>query len=386
MRRTLVGFVLVTVLTGCVSPLDRLDQRVAKLIGQQQQITLGPDATDDPQPVPARLFAPKPQRDMYRYDPDTTNPTPDQLPATTNPDPGADLAESKADSPAAAAIVMDLEQALGYAIAHSRDYRNRKEDLFLAALDLLVERHLWGPLFFHDVTAEFSGMPEAGDHDQVLTLINELRVTQRLPYGGDLSVSALVAYVSVLQNATGLSPEQSQSSSLALSIRQPLMRGFGKVAREVLIRTERELVYAVRDFERFRRQLLVDIAADYYGLLAQQARIENLKTNVANFELLARRFDALAKAGRAPYFQAESFQQQVLFARNDLFTAERQYDSSLDAFKIRLGMPTRQPLIIAPSEVIVPEPSLDSVAAVVTAFELRLDLQTTADQVDDARR
>ncbi|MEE9212967.1 MAG: TolC family protein, partial [Phycisphaeraceae bacterium] len=74
------------------------------------------------------------------------------------------------------------------------------------------------------------------------------------------------------------------------------------------------------------------------------------------------------------------------FARNDLFTAEQQYDSSLDAFKIRLGMPTRQPLIIAPSEVIVPEPSLDSVAAVVTAFEFRLDLQTTADQVDDARR
>lgn len=388
MARVSVIFASLIVLAGCHNTLERVDHQVAEMIRESQASTLGPTATNDPQVVPQNLHPSDKNVSMYDSQPLTHNPAIVELPAETNPqtnDPSLQVPETDSANDGEV-IAVDLEKALAYAIAHSREYRSRKEELFLAALDILVERHLWGPQFFHDITSDFAGTPESGDHDQVMSLVNELRATQRLPYGGELSISALVTYVNVLQNATGLSPSQSQNSEIRLSIIQPLLRGFGEVAKEDLIRAHRELVYTARGFERFRREFLVDVAADYYDLLVQQAGIENRKVNVKNFELLAQRFEALAEAGRAAYFEAESFQQQVLFARNDLFTSQQAYDSALDTFKIRIGMPTQQAMDAVMSEVVISQPLLANTKAVATALELRLDLQTTADLIDDARR
>lgn len=388
MARVAVIFASITVLVSCHSALERVDRQVTEMIRESQASTLGPADTNDPQVVPQTLHPSGKTASMYDSQPPTRNPTIIDLPAETNSLPNDSSIEvPKTDSAnGGEVIIMDLEKALHHAITHSREYRSRKEELFLVTLDLLVERHLWGPQFFHDIISAFTGTPEAGDHDQVMSLVNELRATQRLPYGGDLSISALVTYVNVLQNATGLSPSQSQSAELRLSLTQPLLRGFGEVAKEDLIRAHRELVYAVRRFERFRREFLVDVAEDYYDLIVQQAGIENRKVNVNNFELLAQRFEALAEAGRAAYFEAESFQQQVLFARNDLFTSQQAYDNALDTFKIRIGMPIHQAMNAVASEVVISQPLLASTKAVATAIELRLDLQITADMIDDARR
>lgn len=372
---------------GCIGPLARIDLEADLLIQERQGATVGPDAPNDPGRVPETVVAIDGKNDPYQYTPTTTNPAATNLPARKAEGRGPQRGQiPKMLDPEQGGIQMNLDAVLGHAIGHGREYRNRKEELFLTALDLLIERHLWGPRFFNDLTATFTGTPEDGDHDHVSELLNEFRVTQRLPYGGEVSVKALVGLVNVLHNASGTSPEHSQDAQIALSATLPLLRGAGMVTREDLIQAERNLIYATRSFERFRREFLVQIAVDYFNLIAQQDGITNLNRQVTSLDRLARRFEALAEAGREPYFEAERAAAEVLFARNDLANAEEQYASSLDALKIRIGLPTTQPMIIVPEEIDVPEPRLERIESVRTALSNRLDLQTVRDQVDDARR
>ncbi len=373
---------------GCGGRLDRLDASVDRMIAERQAQAFG-QATNDPGRVVAR---PSDNRgdSVYETRPTTRNPDAAELPVErADPDTAAiDLGvlPQPLDSPEGA-VELDLQELISYAIAHSPDYRSAKESLFLTALGLIIERHLWGPRFFDTVAAAVTGTPESGDFDTSLSLVNEFTVTQRLPYGGSVSASALVGYVNLLREAsTNTGPGETQRAALSASLDLPLLRGAGRVAREDLIQAERDLIYASRDFERFRREFFVDIANTYFGLLRQQQQIRNQEVQLENLERLAERFEALAEAGMEAYFRAEDAAQQVLFGRSNLLNQRESYTANLDALKIRIGMPTTQNLRIVPQVIVVPEPQLDQTKSILAAHMYRLDLQTTADQVDDAVR
>lgn len=380
---------VVAALVGCHSAVEQLDHEVAQIIRKRQALALnqvtydGLEGDADAQGAPPRR--------LYAQKPPTTNPPSELLPAEADRtvveiDP--DALEFEPPQPPDAAE-MALEDIIGYAIEHAPVYRNEKESLYLTVLSLIAERHLWGPRFFDTVTASVDGTPERGDFDTVFGLVNEFSVTQRLPYGGEVGVTALVDYVNYLeQSTTGTPPtfDESTSSGVTASIDLPLLRGAGMAAREDLIQAERDVIYAVRDFERFRREFLVQIANDYFDLIRQQQALVNQRYQMQNFKRLADRTRALAEAGRIPPFDAENTAQQLLFSYNNLINAEENYQAAVDAFKLQIGFPTSADLLIVPQEIDVPAPQLDSSVAVLTAWDLRLDLQTARDQVDDARR
>lgn len=371
-------------------PTAGLDADAEAMIRERQRLTLGPDSVNDPGVQPD-LDAQEMAGPRNQHLPGTLNPPADRLPATSaQPADAADAATAGVplEVPGGEdAIALDLEHLLGYAIANAPEYRGEKESLFLSALSLIIERHLWGPRFFNTVSAAVEGTPEGGDHDQVASILNDFSVTRRLPYGGSVSVSALVDYVDFLRRAsTTTTDDETQSATLQLGIDLPLLRGAGIAAREDLIQAERNLVYAVRDFERFRRAFLVDLSRTYFDLLRQQGRIVNLERQLEGLERLAERFNELAEKGFEPAFEAERAQQQVLFGRSNLLNARESYVSSLDALKLRIGLPVERPLVIESARLAVPEPVLDPRQAVLAALDLRLDLQTSADRVDDARR
>jgi outer membrane protein TolC len=295
------------------------------------------------------------------------------------------ISQAVTDAKAPDVIALDLSKALDTALSHNRDYQSQREDLYLASLNVLAEKHLWGPRFFSSVSGLVSGTPEDGEHDQALSVITQFGVTQRLPYGGSISATALVDFVQLLKDTSGGSGE-GQDAALVLSARLPLLRGAGQAARENLIQVYRDLIYATRDFERFRRQFLLTVSTQYFNLLQSQAQIANLERQVNNLEWLSSRIQAMANAGRQPFFEVQRAQQQVLFARNNLLNAQESYATSLDSFKIQLGLDTIQPIRIVPSEVMIPQPALEVTSATSLAWKLRLDLQTSSDQVADARR
>src|SRR5690606_1803984 len=139
-------------LSSCRSPLENIDDR-AEVVIQDHLNLMGdpkylPNASSfDPgevsgpgQPSRATITDPNPR---------TTNPPADSL-RFTQRDPDRSAAEVLARYTSLPDDVprYDLSQTLAYAVAHAREYVTAKEDLFLAALNLMSERHLYGPRFF----------------------------------------------------------------------------------------------------------------------------------------------------------------------------------------------------------------------------------------------
>jgi outer membrane protein TolC len=386
--RLLIVAALFGGLAGCESGFQRIDRHTTALLAETSA-TLGPEAI-----VPPVHPSGEGESDDRLW-PRTGSTAATSLP-TTNP-PSSGLRYTAADDAQRVmqrlegynvlpedARRLDLSGALQYAITHSREHRFAQEEFVLAALRLLIERHRWGPRFFNETSALVTAAGDESLFDTSLNLVNEFTITQRLPYGGTISARALaVATEDLHQRVAG---ENVQSAELILEADIPLLRGAGLTAREDRIQSERDMIYAARAFERFRREFLFEIASDFLDLVVQQQSIANAQRQVATFEQLEARQRALVDAGRQPPFEAALAAQDTLFARDRLNNQREAHRLALDRFKVRLGMPSEAPLVIDTSSPDLPLPAIDMIEAVAQAMDNRLDLQTRRDALDDARR
>lgn len=409
---TLPAAAALLLLSGC-SGLDRIDRHIDKLVLDQSAV-LGADA------APAdRRFRTGPVDDEAR------SAQLEKSPQTRNPDAGelfyvkaeaarleaasveerlnayyadyssalgspAGYSEEEGNESAAPppipddVVVLDLAAVLAQSQATGREFLDAQEDYILSAISLLRERHLWGPRFFNDTTLQVSGQGDDGAFDSAATLINELRLTQRLPAGGDVAARWIVNATEQLRSSA--TEDYRQSSQLVLEGNIPLLRGAGSVARESLIQAERDLVYAAREFEAFRRSYMVDIASQYFNLLQTAASIRNQQQQLESLRKTLERQIERQKAGEIALFELSITQSSVLSANNRLQSAFENYVVSLDSFKIRLGLDPMLPVALAPLTLELNDPVATPVEAAQLALLYRLDLQTTRDRVLDARR
>jgi len=370
---------------GCESPFQRIDRRTSELL-TEANTDLGPE-TRDPRSDWPQGEKPSKQAsaNLTEMRPATVNPTADQMifsPARDGEQVMQRL-EGYAQVPPTA-VEMDLNEAHAYAIQHSREYHFAEEDFLLSALRLLSERHLWGPRIFNDLLVEVQSIGDNGLYDSSLRIVNDLRVTQRLPYGGQVSAQLLAAATENLHER--VAGQNVQTAELIFAADVPLLRGAGMVAREDLIQAERNMVYAARDFERFRREFLVAITTDFLNLVVQQQAIVNAELQVDLLQGFEQRDRALAEAGRTPPFEAGLSVQSTLFAVDRLNNQREIFRLSVDRFKVRISMPEEQALIIKPTTPGLPTPETDLKDAVRAAMSYRLDLQNRRDRIDDSRR
>jgi hypothetical protein len=277
---------------------------------------------------------------------------------------------------------LDFFNALAYGVQHSRAYQDRMEDLYLAALDVTLQRHLFEPRPTAGASLEYTGGQRDVAYKAALASTLRAGVKQRLPYGGELVAEGLVDFVRALDGTA----KSGEDASVVLSGSIPLLRGAGMVNLEPLINGERQLVYEVRQFEGFRRDFVIDVATLYFRLLNLQQSVLNRRTNYASYVTLSERARELYKAGRVAFIELQRSLQEQLTSENSLITAQESYTSALDDFKLLLGVPTDQPLDIVAVELDVDLPRVNETEAVELALKYRLDLQTARDQVEDARR
>lgn len=380
----MVSVSAVSALTAC-SDMASIDRRVDRLVQARSESLGGGSLAPATRPLTPEVQGPTGAR-LTAEQPPSTNPAPDELEyreGDTSPEAVLARLESYStidpDTPAT-----DLREAFRIAQRTGREFRSAEEEYLLSAIALLIERHRWGPRLFDDITTELGATGNDGVYDSAVRVVNELRATRRLPYGGEVEARLITR---AAQQLTALAGDQyTQSSQIVLGANIPLLRGAGDVAREDLIQAERDLVYAARSFEDFRRRYLVDIARDYFSLVAQSGAIENAEQRLASVIRLQERTTALVEAGRESPFKARNVEQNVLTSRNSLIAARESYLLAVDRFKVRLGLDVSRPLRIAPVSLELPDPDVTVTRSAELALNYRLDYQNQRDQTDDARR
>ena len=120
-----------------------------------------------------------------------------------------------------------------------------------------------------------------------------------------------------------------------------MLRGSGKhIVSEPLQQAERNVVYAIYRFERFKRTLAVRVASEYLDVLRQQDRVENAERNYDSLLAATREATWRVKAEKLRSTQADQAKQNELRARDRWIRDQQSYARQLDSFKITMGLPT----------------------------------------------
>ena len=329
-------------------------------------------------------------------------------------------------------LLLTLTDALQVAAHSSRNYQNEKEQVFETALQLDLERDE----FRFTWTGVLEGLYQASLEREV-AIDDEGRTDRQtvggLEYGGILGVSERFRNGLTFTGQIGLdlvsllTQERLFSRGIFadVTVSIPLIRGAGEfVVTEPLTQAERNVVYALYEFERFKREFAVDIASEYLAVLRQLDSVQNSEDNYRRLIASTRRARRLADAGELPEIQVDQSRQDELRARNQWVSAVESYQRQLDSFKLTLGLPpdarleldrgeldalvkalvemtssvptdtaeAEVPAADAPITLVPPgmgmpgRYELDETEAIMTALRNRLDLRVVVGRVYDAQR
>jgi len=353
---------------------QKADSEVQQILSQKRNAVPG---------TPARLsIEPPSPAELQRFGP--PSPKTAQPPAPEEADTQA-AEKGHGVPPLKGAAVLTLRQALVLAARHSRDYQTRKEDLYLTALALTLERFRWDPQWTGTLTAEATRSPDATS----CALGSVFTVSKLLAFGGQLTASLATDLVRLSAG----DPRTTATSLLTVELLQPLWRNYGRlVAMEGLTQAERDAVYALRTFARFRKSFCVDVTSRYYRVLQQRDAVMNQWSNYKRIRQSRMDREAEKREGLIEALQVDQIRQDELRAHANWVRALRQYREQLDDFKVFLGLPAEAPVELDAAEVDrlrnagLREVKLSPDQALRIALQRRLDLLTAKDRIADSRR
>jgi len=188
-------------------------------------------------------------------------------------------------------------------------------------------------------------------------------------------------------------PQTTLGTVLTTTVAAPLIgAGAGKTAREYLTQAERDVLYRIRTFNRYRKTFVTSIIGDFYQVLQQRARVGITEASYNRRVVSTNQLRMEVEVGKRPAYDLGEAEQNLLTAENSVVTTRQAYERVLDNFKIRLSIPTEVKVELDPNELMalenfgISEPAYTEEDAIVMALERRLDLANTRDEVDDAER
>lgn len=233
-------------------------------------------------------------------------------------------------------ITLSLMEALQIGAANNFEYQSRKESIFSAALDLDLARNDFRTLFAGAAKSFYEENRMNSPTQRGFVHSAELSANRKLTSGADISAGIAADLVNLLS----LGGASSLGLTADASISIPLLRGSGAhIVAEPLLRAERQVMYAIWQFERYKSEFAVSVAGDYLAVLRQFDQVRNSRENYISAIASARQSRRLADAGRLPEIQVDQALQRELSARAQWIAAVESYKQRLDSFKIRLGLP-----------------------------------------------
>ncbi len=280
---------------------------------------------------------------------------------------------------------LSLTDAVAIATLNNRNYQNQKENLYRRALELTLVRHGYSARWFGTLDAGYENI--RGDEN--VAAGGQMGFSKIFADGTRITSSIATDWINYL---TG-SSNASLASVLTGTISKPLLRGAGKdIAYESLTQSERDVLYEIRSFNRFRQEFVIDVISNYYQVIQNLDSVRNAENNYNNLVNSYNRAKMMAESGRLPPFEADQTEQNLLSAEDNLTRSRRVYQQSLDDFKLFMGISVESEITLDSDEldillgqgIVLPEYEVDE--AIRVAREMRLDLANRFDAVDDARR
>ena len=287
--------------------------------------------------------------------------------------------------------VLSLSEAVSIATKYNRTYKSRKETLYRSALSLTGTRHNYALQWFGTIDGTYTDDKSGGDDGDDVTIETSTGVNKAglLLDGVIYNVGIMIDWTRFL---TG-DPRTSLGSILSGDVTIPLLgSGAGKWDQEVLTQRERQVLYDIRTFNRYRKTFIVDIVAQYYNILERKANVINAENSYNRLLESKKRLEIEVGTGSKAPSDVDETEQDVLSAESLWVAAQQSYEGLLDQFKVTLTFPTDAEIVLDPNElkalenIGISQVNYTTEMAIETARQWRLDLANRADAVEDAER
>lgn len=359
MWRWLGGLGLLFALAGCTRDWYRrdADKESYAAIAERMQPPWAVPNTDITPPPQSRLFDP--------YSPDFPPMPPDDLAAhqymrrangipgykgwyKDGVSPSVESSDWRAYLPLEAdgTLLLNQEKAVALGQLHSREFQNELEGLYLVALALTLNRFEFDLQWFltNNTTYQHFGTSSVPTESNTLSSNTNFGFSRTLATGGQILVNFANSFV---WEYTG-QDSNVVTSGLAFSLVQPLLRGAGREVRMAsLTQGERDLLYALRDFARFRKEFFLNITTRGNGFLTLLLQVQSIRNQEANLQALEqnlRLHEALFVSGEVSVVQVDQAFQSYQQGKAALIQARTNLENALDAYKISLGLPPTVPV------------------------------------------
>lgn len=275
-------------------------------------------------------------------------------------------------------VDLNEQSVLRLAQAHSRKLQDQRDQLVRAGLTLFGTERDFGPRLSGTAGYVFSS---TDDEDRETASV-QVGLSQKLPTGGEVEMTG-----DWTGDQTGGDAGGDASSRARFRIDQPLTKGAGyRSGWEAFTQARRDFRYALRTFSLDRQDTAISTMRSYYNLVQQKSVVENTRQNLAQFEFLRKRSEALFKVDRAPAIDVLRSQQQELTALNRLTEVQEGFTIAVGRFLADLGIPIETEVELMEGRPELREVTVSEPEALELALDRRLDLMTARDRVEDAER
>ena len=245
---------------------------------------------------------------------------------------------------------LTLPNLMELATINSREYQTRKEVLFTTALALTRRRYQFDlnpSPFGNGTAASFRHLRNNGVTENQLAVPSGVGVQKTLASGGEFLARFANSVVLTFNGPSGFATDI--GSEMIFDFQQTIFQR--DVRFENLTQAERDVIYATRDYLRFRKQLFRDVADQYYTLLLNYRGVEiNAQDYFTNLRGFIQSQAEYRTAEKIPRIQVDQFEQNVLRTRGNLVSNCFALDTALDQLKFRLGLPIEMPLYLELTE------------------------------------
>jgi len=283
-------------------------------------------------------------------------------------------------------LYLDSDKAFELALLHSPSYQGQLEQMYLSALDVSAERFNFDTQFYGGYGGDYRTRGSALTGTPATDLSLQTRgISMRQKYAS--GATAIVNFANSLMWQFSGSDSFGTNTLLDVNIIQPLLRQGGKDrVLEILTRSERQLLYQVRSYQRYRKGFYMDIttgqgagsisrigglfggsglsgftgvgsggfggiggfrgggggstfAGGYLGLLQAQKGLVNQRANIVALKGSLKLFESFFEAGFIDFNNVQTTKAQFYREITQLIDRESGYDGQLDSFINEIGLP-----------------------------------------------